>query len=465
MICGASGDKSGGKNSVIRSEAMKHETIKSSVMKRVCVDFVRFFCLAYFVRFLDFVLCVGFVRALRFVDFAFFACVKSRAKCRVKSRTKNNAKYHAKSLVSRLFACAICLLGLASNANAMNYAACQNFYKQASSVVDSKRVFSIMHGGKPYLLAYSKTPLHSSKIIKKDIFLGLYLFSGKTPLSYNIKPIDSYANSLSLAGVNDSSAVGGVVVRSGGGIFDLARFSKALPKDSVISNICFQIYGFYAYDNYFVPKVLIDRFLSQKGGIYGDIGVRIIESSQSQNLAQKNPANPKSSHATTPKTPKSIIVEQVDIFFPNNPFLPKDRIVSINGESVKSSVDFEWKVANLTPNSTAKVSIMRYGKPQTLEVKVLHRQGGGLLSDTFLERFGVWLDENLVIRAMKTPLPFNLSLLSEGDQLLWIDKVPIKRGDGFWHLRELLMQAWLNGKIELLILHEGVEAFVRSQMR
>lgn len=358
------------------------------------------------------------------------------------------------------------LFGIAhSAASAMSYQACQQFYRQATSVVDSKRVFSLQYNGKSYLLAYSKTPLSSSKIIKRDIFLGLYLFSGSTPLSYRIKPIDSYANSLSLAGVSASEAVNGVVVSDGRGIFDLAKFSKPLPKDSVISNICFQVYGFYAYDNYFVPKPLIDRFLSSKGGIYGDIGVRIIESSQdTQNLAQKNPANPKSTQATK-SSPKSIIVEQIDIFFPNNPFLPRDKIVSINGESIKSSVDFEWKVANLTPNSTSKVAIVRNGKPQTLEVKVLHRQGGGLLSDTFLERFGVWLDSNLVIRSMKTPLPFNLSLLSEGDQLLWIDKTPIKRGDGFWHLRELLMRAWLNGNIELLILHEGVEAFVRSQMR
>ncbi len=424
-----------------------------SAIGRVCVRVARF---------VNFALCVVFAWGLRFVD---FACAKCLTKYLANYRAKWLAKYRTKSLVSLYVACGICLLSLVDSANAMSYAPCQNFYKQASASIDSKRVFSIMYGGKPYLLAYSKTPLHSSKIIKKDIFLGLYLFSGKTPLSYNIKPIDSYANSLSLAGVNASSAVGGVVVSSGKGIFDLARFSKPLPKDSVISNICFQIYGFYAYDNYFVPKALIDRFLSQKGGIYGDIGVRIIESSQSQNLALQNPANPKSSQTTNPKSQKSIIVEQVDIFFPNNPFLPKDRIISINGESVKSSVDFEWKVANLSPNSTAKIAIMRYGKPQTLEVKVLHRQGGGLLSDTFLERFGVWLDENLVIRSMKTPLPFNLSLLSEGDQLLWIDKVPIKRGDGFWHLRELLMRAWLNGKIELLILHEGVEAFVRSQMR
>ena len=358
------------------------------------------------------------------------------------------------------------LFGIApSVADAMSYQACQQFYRQATSVVDSKRVFSLQHNGKSYLLAYSKTPLSSSKIIKRDIFLGLYLFSGSTALSYRIKPIDSYANSLSLAGVSASEAVNGVVVSGGRGIFDLAKFSKPLPKDSVISNICFQVYGFYAYDNYFVPKPLIERFLSSKGGIYGDIGVRIIELAQdSQNLATKNPANPKSVQ-TTKSSPKSIIVEQIDIFFPSNPFLPRDRIVSINGESIKSSVDFEWKVANLTPNSTAKVAIVRNGKAQTLEVKVLHRQGGGLLSDTFLERFGVWLDSNLVIRSMKTPLPFNLSLLSEGDQLLWIDKTPIKRGDGFWHLRELLMRAWLNGNIEILILHEGVEAFVRSQMR
>lgn len=352
-----------------------------------------------------------------------------------------------------------------STLEAMSYQACQNFYKQATTSIDSTRVFSIIYNGKPHLLAYSKTPLKSSKIIKKDRFLGLYLFSGSTPLSYKIKPLDSYAHTLPLAGVSQSEAINGSITNFEKGIFDLGRFSKPLPKDSVISNICFQIYGFYAYGNYFVPKILIDRFLSNKGGIYGDIGVRIIEvAKDSQNLVQKNPANPTSAPKSSPAK-KSIVVEQIDIFFPNNPFLPNDIITSINGEKITSSVDFEWRVANLSPNSSAKIGIIRAGQPRTLEVKVGNRYGGGLISDTFLERFGVWLDENLVIRAMQNPLPFNLSLLSEGDQLLWIDKVPIKRGDGFWHLKELLMRAWLNGNIELLILHEGVEAFVRSQMR
>lgn len=339
----------------------------------------------------------------------------------------------------------VAFLGFGIYTNAMNYASCQAYYKQATTTIDSIKAYSILYGNKPHLIAFSTTPLHSSKIIKKDPFLGLYLLDGRTPKSYRLKPLDSFSHTLALAAVNANTSTPGKVINFERGVFDLGRFSATLPKNSVVSTICYQIYGFSAYGQYFVPKILIDRFLSKRGGEYGDIGVRVRED--------------------TKNTKKGVVVEQVDLFFPNNVFLPDDVILAINGKNTNNLADFEWGVADLIPGKMATIKILRKGRQLELESRVDKRYGGGLLSDTFFERYGVVIDNNLVIRSITKPLPFELSQLSVGDKFIWIDKTPIRVGDGFWHFRQLFSQAGMRGKVELLLLHEGVEIFVRSPLK
>ncbi|WP_082942389.1 MULTISPECIES: DUF7488 domain-containing protein [unclassified Helicobacter] len=358
------------------------------------------------------------------------------------------------SIFKHIFLLIACFHAALADTSKMSYSACQAYYKQATATIDSVRVYGIEYGGKPHLVAFSTTPLKSSKIIKKDSFIGLYLFEGKTPMSYRLKPLDSYAHTLPLAAINAQKAVPGKVLNFERGVFDLGKFSAPLPEGAVISTICYQIYGFSAHGQYFVPKILIDRFLSAKGGIYGDIGVRVSENTQAG--ANTNSAN---------SVPRGVIVEQVDLFFPKNVFLPKDRILRINQEPINSMADFEWKVANLTPGKTAKVAIMRGNKILELQTQIDRRYGGGLLSDSFFERYGVVLDKNLVIKGIQKPLPYELSQLSVGDKFIWIDKTPVRSNDGFWHFRQLFSQAGVRGKVELLLLHEGVEIFVRSRLK
>lgn len=342
------------------------------------------------------------------------------------------------------------LLGfIYSGAYGLDYSACRAYYKQATSVVDSTRIYSVLYQNKPHLIAFSPSPLRSSRIIKHDPFTGLYLFSGKLAKSYRLKPLDTFAHTLPLAGVNATQAIAGSITNFEKGIFDLGKFSTTLPKDSVISTICYQSYGISAYGQYFIPKILIDRFLSPKGGQYGDIGVRVSANIQS----------------VRDQHPKGVIIEQVDVFFPHKPLLPKDRILSINGHAITSLADFEWLVADLEPRSKAQVKFVRNGRVLEAAVQVDRRYGGGILRDTFFERYGVIIDKDFVIRSIGKPLPFALSQLSVGDKFIWIDKTPIKKDSDFWHFRQLFSQAGLRGQVELLLLHDGVEIFLRSPLR
>lgn len=354
------------------------------------------------------------------------------------------------------FFAVVVVLASGSLAFGLDFSACQNYYKQATTSqtttnMGSVRVYSVLYDDRPHLIAFSQKPLHSPHIIKADPFLGLYLFSGRLPKSYRLKPLDSFAHSLPLAAISATHAIQGSVINFEKGVFDLGKFSTTLPKDSVISTICYQSYGISAYGQYFVPKLLIDRFLSPRGGRYGDIGVRVA------------PNNNDSGNSADSR-PKGVIIEQLDIFFPHRALKLQDRILSINGKAINSMADFEWLVADLAPESSAKLEILRAGRVLNVDVKVDKRYGGGLLPDTFFERYGVVIDRDLTIRAMAKPLPKNLRQLSVGDRILWIDKTPVKKDANFWHFRQLFSQAFVRGKVELLVLHEGVEIFIRSDL-
>ena len=49
------------------------------------------------------------------------------------------------------------------------------------------------------------------------------------------------------------------------------------------------------------------------------------------------------------------------------------------------------------PGSEHKVTVRRDGKELVLDVRIAERLGGGLLSDTFLERLGLYLDRQLFV--------------------------------------------------------------------
>ncbi|RVZ89400.1 PDZ domain-containing protein, partial [Helicobacter pylori] len=99
---------------------------------------------------------------------------------------------------------------------------------------------------------------------------------------------------------------------------------------------------------------------------------------------------------------KRLVVVQFDPFFPKNPFLKNDEILAINHQKIHSLAEFEWVVSNLKYQSLVKVKIKRNHKIKEVTLKVNKRYGGFLLKDTFLERYGIALDERFIITKIGT---------------------------------------------------------------
>ncbi|WP_435793470.1 PDZ domain-containing protein [Helicobacter japonicus] len=157
--------------------------------------------------------------------------------------------------------------------------------------------------------------------------------------------------------------------------------------------------------------------------------------------------------------------------FSHNSFQVGDEILSINGTKPHNSNEAEWLISNLKKGSLAKVLVKRNGKTLQINAKVNQRYGGFLLKESFLERFGIHLDDNMVIQSINPALAGRFSELRANDKIIWINKEPIitestdtayKR---FERLKYLLSKTQFDerfeGKIQLLIMRDNLEIFIK----
>lgn len=320
-----------------------------------------------------------------------------------------------------------------------DFSHCITYYDEASSVAGNSRSISLKTSEGNLALIFSPTPPSNLKIFKADAFVGLYIVQNKkTPYSYDFLSIDSYAKSNELSAIGFNYRKKGKILKSQRGFVEYGEFSSPIPRNGVISNICYQIYGLGVGSKYFIDKRYLDRFLNEKSAYYGDIGVRVLQ---------------KDSY---------IIVYQVDPFFDKNPFRVGDVILSINGKNITSYQNFEWIVSNLAYKKPAEIEFIRNGQKQKLNVIVDKRYGGFLLPDTFLERFGISLDKTLTITDIdensKNTLGFKV-----GDRLVWISQKPILKDSDDSKtkannsLRNALSEARMSGDIEVLVMRNGLE--------
>lgn len=335
---------------------------------------------------------------------------------------------------------------------AFDYSYCLKYYDEASSTLGKTRSIAI-EGVKStssllFLPSFKDLP-RGVKIIKSDPFVGLYLVESKPKkYSYRLKIIDDYVKNKNIVaiggeGILKDKVSRGRILKDQSGFVDYGVFSNEVPKNSVLSNICYQIYGLGVGGKGFISKRYLDRFLSQNLPYYGDIGVRI---------SQKD---------------KKVFVQEVDPFFKDNPFLPNDIIVSIDGNSITSYGQFEWVVSNLVYQKFVEVFVIRNTKKRSFWVHVDKRYGGFLLADTFLERFGIELDSDLVVTKINLDVSAKFPQLQVGDKIIWVDKNPVKdsKKKAYDSLREIFSQAGVRKKegkiqnIEILILRSGLEFF------
>lgn len=324
---------------------------------------------------------------------------------------------------------------------------CKKYYQVASKKIDQSRVVLIEHEGEKFYIGFFASPPKGVEILKSDPFVGLYAFplTSKDAQSYMIMPIDKKALSLNMADIGRRYAEKGIIIEPQKGFLNYARFSAETLPNSVISNICYQIYGIGMGENFFIDSKYLLRFIKQKEAYYGDIGVRLYAPSQE-------------------KKDDALRIEYVDPFFPDIPFLKDDVILSIDERTFKDYYDFEWYVANLEENSVVTVKIGRGKKIESFPIKVARRYGGFLLPDRFFERIGITLDDELVITATNPQFHSLQQGLLVGDKILWINNKKIldfyqknTKKEVEDRLRFLLTEAVGLGRLDVLISRGGFQ--------
>lgn len=340
-----------------------------------------------------------------------------------------------------------CILFLFSFAFSYDFEICKKYYQVASKKIEKTRVVLVEHGKEKFYVGFFATRPKGVKILKYDPFVGLYAFplDSKDAQSYMIMPLDEKALTLNMADIGRRYAEKGIVIEPQKGYLNYARFSAQTIPNSVISNICYQIYGIGMGENLFIDSKYLMRFIEQKEAYYGDIGIRL--------------------YPPNKEVPNDVLkVEYVDPFFPNVPFLKNDEILSINNKKFKDYYDFEWFVSNLAENSSVVVKIRRGEKQESFSVKVSRRYGGFLLPDRFFERIGITLNNELVITEIDPAFQSLQQGLVVGDKILWINNKKIldfhqksTSQEVEDRLRFLLTEAVGLGRLDVLISRGGFQ--------
>jgi len=271
-----------------------------------------------------------------------------------------------------------------------------------------------------------RTSKPSGEVLKSDPFLGLYLIKDKTPFAY---PFDfNMRLQLGTAMVTDYCSREGKFVEDQIGLNKLARYSEALLYPSILTSSCCSLEGIVTSRG-IIQKEYLYRFLHSKTSLYGDIGIRI-----------------KDDH-------KAVIVDQIDPFMKNNPFLRYDQIIRFDKKKVKNAANLMQQILFSPLGSKHSVELIRLKKKVSFFVQIRKRYGGGLLSDTFLESKGLYFDRRL--KLIKITATFKNYGLKLGDKLIQVNGTLVKNQK---ELREYLQKS--KDYSSLLFERDGFQFFV-----
>lgn len=245
-------------------------------------------------------------------------------------------------------------------------------------------------------LVYSKKPL-TKNILKYDPFLSLYLVKRPHNFPYPFQIILN--RDLPVAIVNSYTTLPGKIVQKQVGLNKFAKFSKEIKAPALVTTTCCSLEGIMV-EGGIIQKEYLYRFINTKKVEYGDVGIRVYD------------------------TKKGVIVESSNPYAKNNLFLVGDKVLEMDGHKIYNASSFMQKILFAKIGSQHSFSILRDFKKLAFKTKVFQRQGGGCLSDTFLEQNGIYFNENLMlIKLDKTKHSYGLEI---GDKLVQINKQNIK---------------------------------------
>ena len=273
------------------------------------------------------------------------------------------------------------------------YTSCIQKAKDANIVRQGLLCIPLQH--KQDLIYSQKTP--QNKIIKYDPFLGLYLIEDKKAFAYPYSI--NMRLQLGSAVLNEKDAKEGRYLLGQLGLNRFAKYNRSLGSLAIISSSCCSLEGIVTQKGV-IQKEYIQHFLDVKDVIYGDIGIRL---------------DPQA---------KDAVVEACDPYIPKNPFQKGDVILAFDNEKVSSPAVLMQRILFSKIGTKHHVYIQRAKSLKTLHVTTTRRYGGGFVSDTFLERKGIYFDEKLQIRHIENT--FKNYGLHVGDRLIQVNVVRVK---------------------------------------
>ncbi|MBA1432734.1 MAG: PDZ domain-containing protein [Epsilonproteobacteria bacterium] len=273
------------------------------------------------------------------------------------------------------------------------YASCVAKVKDSHAIQNSSLFIPI---SKTTRLVYAQNKPHA-KILKQDPFLSLYLVEDKHPFAY---PFDiNMRLQLGTAMVTDKLAKEGKFVRNQVGLNTLAKYSEKLIYPALLTSSCCSLEGIVTQRG-IIQKEYLNHFVVSKSSDYGDIGIRV-------------------------KNEKGLVVVSAsDPFMKNNPFKKGDCIIAFDGKKIQAASVLMRKILFSKVGSKHSVKVKRDNKFITYKVTTQKRFGGGALSDTFLEKKGLFFDEQLHLK--KIASIFTKYGLKIGDKLIQINGVGVK---------------------------------------
>jgi len=248
-------------------------------------------------------------------------------------------------------------------------------------------------------LVYSKTK-PTQKIIKHDPFLNLYLIEDKKGFKHPFKI--NMQTQLGYASVNASDAVEGKIVKKQIGLNSLAVFSEPIVYPSILTSSCCSLEAIVTPDG-IIEKEYLKRFISSTTADYSDIGIRVDDEKGYIIVIASNP------------------------YLKENPVKRADCILAYDGVKMKNSAEFMRRVLFSKIGSTHTLKLKRGAKILTYKVKTKKRDGGGEISDTFLEFSGIFFNKKLEV--VKLSKGFEKYGLLPGDKLIQVHGIRIKNQD------------------------------------
>lgn len=265
----------------------------------------------------------------------------------------------------------------------LDFKSCQLKYQVSSVQIGKTQAFAV---DDEYALFYSKKE-PSVKIIKRDPFLGLNLIKSPKPFKHIFKFYNNHPKKL--AAVLPGKVEEGKLTHKQIGLNQLARFSKPIKVNSLISGTCCGVLGI-ATENGVIDKEFIRHFLKSKTVVYSDVGIRLDDK-------------------------EGVRVIEVNPFFADSPFLLDDIILYMDGEKAHSASQISQNILFSKPESQHHFLILRENKKMKIETMMQRRLSGGLIPDSFFDLFGLELDENLIVKEDNAKYE-----IKKGDKLLFI---------------------------------------------